>query len=256
MASSPFRISLPQENLCHQAVESSNACRDAIKILAIVGMTSFMACIATPANADSPGRGLTAQFEQDYLTFIIDHHYSALRMTELAAGTDGQRDAAIDNKDEGTSPTPNTAATPPKAGLEEIKSMAREANRVQREEILTAQRFLKEWYGITHTPQVPPEGQQQIQLLEQTPGGAQFEQTFLEVFSSHHYRALAPSLDCEVKSDTQHDQLRHYCDGIVHAQVRQINSMRELLCKQFSICDYQPTTGLRGQYSGATATAQ
>ena len=256
MASHPFRISRRQKNICHQAVESSSACLNATKILAMVGMASLMAFIAAPANADSPGRGLTAQFEQDYLTFIIDHHYSALRMTELAAGTDAQRDAAIDNKDEGTSPTPNAAATPPKAGVEEIKSMAREASRVQREEILTAQRFLKEWYGITHTPQLLPEGQQQIQLLEQTPGGAQFEQTFLEVFSSHHYRALTPSLDCEVKSDLQHDQLRHYCNGIVHAQVQQISNMQKLLCSQFSICDYQPTTGLRGQYSGATATAQ
>lgn len=51
--------------------------------------------VSTPAQADEPGRGLTAQFEINYLKFIIDHHYSALRITELAAGTDATRDAAI-----------------------------------------------------------------------------------------------------------------------------------------------------------------
>lgn len=209
------------------------------------------AAIMAPALADSPGRGITAQFEKDYLNFIIDHHYSALRITELAAGTDPQRDPQINNPQEGVAPTPDTSPTPAKAGMEEIKSMARAANRMQREEILKAQKFLRDWYGATHTPTLSAEGQQQIQLLEQTPAGAQFEQTYLQVFSAHHYHALSPSLDCQVKSDIQHDELQHYCDGIVHNQTREINEMRKILCDQFAICDYQPTAGIRGQFSSA-----
>ncbi|WP_136415824.1 DUF305 domain-containing protein [Herbaspirillum sp. ST 5-3] len=207
------------------------------------------ALLTAPASADSPGRGITAQFEKDYLTFIINHHFSALRMTELAAGTDLQREAAIDNPQEGTSPTPDTSATPAKATSDEIKSMARQANRMQREEIATAQRFLREWYGINSTPQLLPEGQQQIQLLEQTAAGEQFNHVFLEVFSSHHYRALAPSQDCRVKADLKHDSLIHYCEGIVENQTRGINEMRKQLCDKFNICDFQPTTGVRGQSS-------
>lgn len=216
-----------------------------------LGAATLSLCVllAAPAHADKPGRGLTADFEKNYLTFIIDHHYSALRITELAAGTDVQRDAPVNNPQEGTSPTFGTTATPAKAVSDEIKSMARAANRMQREEILEAQRFLRDWYGVTYNPKLTPEGQQKIQLLEQTAAGQQFDQTFLEVFSSHHYRALAPSLDCQVKSDIAHDQLRHYCDGIVHMQTRDINNMRKQLCDRFSICDYQPTTGVRGQRS-------
>lgn len=214
---------------------------------------ALSAIATTSALAAGPGRGATAQFEQDYLTFIIDHHYSALRMTELAAGTDPQRDAPIDNPQEGTSPTPDTQRTAPKAGMEDIKSMARMANRMQREEILKAQKFLRDWYGTTHEPTLRPEGQQQIQVLEQTPGGAQFEQTFLQVFSNHHYRAVTPSLDCQVKSDTEHHQLQNYCEGIVHNQVREINDMRDMLCKQFSQCDFQPTTAVQGQSSAAAS---
>lgn len=210
----------------------------------------------SPAHAEGPGRGQTAQFERDYLTFIIDHHYSALRMTELAAGTDTTRDAAVSNPEEGTSPTPSTAATPPKAGMEDIKSMARMANRMQREEIQKAQKFLKDWYGVTHTPTLRSDGQQLIQALEQTPGGAQFEQAFLQLFSNHHYAALHPSLDCQVKSDIDHHKLQGYCEGIVHNQVREINDMRDMLCKQFSICDYQPTTGTTLRTSSSAATTR
>ena len=80
------------------------------------------------AHADGPGRGATAQFEKNYLVFIINHHYSALRMTELAAGTDLTRDAQVVAPQEGMSPTPGFNATPPKASDDEIKSMARMGN--------------------------------------------------------------------------------------------------------------------------------
>ena len=221
---------------------------------AAITALAFSTIAMTSAQADGPGRGQTAQFERDYLTFIIDHHYSALRITELAAGTDPQRDAPIDNPDEGTSPTPSTGATPPKAGVDAIKSMARMANRMQREEIAKAQKFLRDWYGVNHTPRLSAEGQQQIQLLENTPGGAQFEQAFLQTFSNHHYAALMPSLDCQVKLDLEHHQLKDYCDGIVHNQVREIGEMRDMLCKQFGVCDYQPMGGTSGA-SGATVSS-
>lgn len=71
------------------------------------------------ALGDQPGRGITRPFEIDYLKFIIDHHFAALRMTEVAAGTDPNRDAAI-SAHEGTSPTPGFSASADKAQLEEI----------------------------------------------------------------------------------------------------------------------------------------
>lgn len=244
-----------QQQLESRCRAEANVRQRLTKALAVTTLTCS-ALLIGPAQADGPGRGQTAEFERDYLTFIIDHHFSALRMTELAAGTDTQRDPPVDNPQEGTSPTPSTSPTPPKAGMDDIKSMARMANRMQREEILTAQNFLREWYGETHTPTVRAEGQQQIRLLEQTSAGAQFEQTFLQIFSNHHYGALHPSLDCQVKSDNDHHQLKEYCEGIVHNQVREINNMREMLCRQFSICDYQPTTGTRIQSSATASTTR
>jgi uncharacterized protein (DUF305 family) len=203
-----------------------------------------------PAQADEPGRGLTAHFEQDYLKFIIDHHYAALRMTELAAGTDLQREAAI-SPTEGTSPTPSKASTQPKALSNDIKSMARSANRMQREEILTARQFLQQWYGINYQPHVRGMNQAQIALLERAPTGASFDHLFMEVFSRHHYTALGPSTQCEVASEITHDRLHRYCSGIVHMQINDIQNMREMLCDQFNVCDYQPLVGLKGRHSGS-----
>ena len=125
----------------------------------------LLSIVALPARADEPGRGITAQFEIDYLKFIADHHFSALRMTELAAGTDLIRDAEI-SPNEGNAPTPNKPATPAKATINEIKSLARKANRGQREEILAALGFLRDWYGIEYQPQIMVELVARCRLFE------------------------------------------------------------------------------------------
>lgn len=109
--------------------------------LAFVFALGTLASMPALARADEPGRGRTAQFEIDYLKFIINHHYSALRMTELAAGTDTVRDAEI-STNEGASPAPNFSPTPAKATIDDIKSLARGANRMQREDNPAGARFL------------------------------------------------------------------------------------------------------------------
>lgn len=198
--------------------------------------------------ADDPGRGITAEFEKHFLRQIIDHHYSALRITELAAGTDLHRDDQISPM-EGTSPTPRTNPVQGKAASDEIKSMARMNNRMQREEILTALRFLRDWYGINYSPRLTSDGEAQIAILEQAPAGRAFDHLYLEVLSRHHYMALGPSTDCQVAADQLHDALIRYCSAIVHAQIKDIQDMREMLSRDFGYDDYQPLTGDRGRHS-------
>jgi uncharacterized protein (DUF305 family) len=205
---------------------------------------------AAPTIADESGRGLTAEFEKRYLRAIIDHHFSALRITELAAGTDPQRDTDISPM-EGTSPTPETVPAQGKSSSDEIKAMARRNNRMQREEILTAQRFLRDWYGVDYSPKLTPEGQAQIAILEKAPAGRAFDHLFLEVLSRHHYMALGPSTDCQVAVDLEHHELVRYCAGIVHGQINDIQDMREMLSKEFGYHDYQPLSGDRGRHSGS-----
>ena len=216
---------------------------------AAVVVATLLVSVSMTASADQPGRGITAPFEQSYLEFIIDHHYSALRMTELAAGTDAFRSPSI-NPLEGTAPTPGTLVTPARAQSADIRSLARRNNRVQREEILKAQSFLKNWYGIDYQPHVRQENQAQIDLLQRTGTGQQFDHLFLEVFSRHHFTALAPSATCQTAIDLEHHALNRYCSGIIHAQLNDIAEMREMLCKRFGYCDYQPVVGLKGRHSG------
>jgi uncharacterized protein (DUF305 family) len=208
-------------------------------------MTSGIVC---SAQAAEPGRGLTARFEIDYLKMISNHHLAALRMTELAAGTDLTRDANI-SPTEGTAPTPERTPVEAKASSDELKSLARRNNRMQREEILTALRFLREWYGVDYQPRLDRRSQAQIALLEQAPAGEQFDHYFMEVLSRHHYLALQPSVRCQVGRELEHHELGRYCEGIVHAQINDISDMRDMLCRDFSICDYQPFFGLRGRHS-------
>jgi len=202
-----------------------------------------------PALADEPGRGLTAQFEINFLQFTIDHHFAALRMTELAAGTDATRDAQI-SPNEGTSPSPNFASTPAKATLDEIKSLARRNNRAQREEILTAQRFLRQWYNINYQPRIRALNRAQIELLEHAAAGDNFNHLFLEVFSRHHFTLSQRALECLVASELRHKDLERLCFNMLTAQVSDIDEMRNLLCRQFQICDYQPLEDPKGRHSG------
>lgn len=202
------------------------------------------------ASADEPGRGISAQFETEFLRAIINHHYSALRITELAAGTDVHRDAQIFEA-EGTSPTPATASTPAKARIDDIRALARRNNRMQREEILMAQGFLRKWYGMTHTPQLNEEGRRMIHFLEHASAGPQFDHFFLEVFSRHHFAALNPAMTCVVSSDIRHAELQRYCRSMMQAQLSDIEEMRHMLAEHFNIVDYQPTRGLRGVHTGS-----
>lgn len=201
-------------------------------------------------NAAEPGAEVNAKFEVRYLKFISDHHFSALRMTELAAGTDELRDARV-APEEGTSPTAGAQPTQAKAASDELRSLARRNNRMQREEILTALSFLRDWYGIEYQPRISQTSQAQIDLLESAPAGMQFDHLFMEVLSRHHFIAVQPSVRCQVAFDPTHGALQRYCSGIVHAQINDITDMREMLCAEHSICDYQPLVGLKGRHSGA-----
>lgn len=201
----------------------------------IVAMLSAGALV----YADGPGRGNTAPFEREFLQFIMDHHFSALRATELAAGTDMTRDATI-SPAEGTSPSPDFPSTPAKAASDEIKSMARRANRVQREEILAANRMLRMWYGISYQPKLSGSGRAMIQTLESTPAGTNFDRTFLMLLSRHHFTALTSSIECLTGRELTHDELQRYCRGIVEAQLLEIDDMRHMLCRDFSVCDFLP----------------
>jgi uncharacterized protein (DUF305 family) len=201
-----------------------------------------------PLAANGPGRGLTAQFEIDFLKFTIDHHFGALRLTELAAGTDTTRNAEVSPM-EGTSPSPEFPPAAAKALLDEVKSLARRNNRMQREEILTAQTFLRKWYGITYEPRLTADALEAITHLEEVEAGKAFDIAFMEIFSRHHFMIVQAATECLVASELRHHELRRLCRGFIENQISDIDEMRHLLCEQYGICDYQPLEGMEGRHS-------
>jgi len=215
-------------------------------ILTVVALVSAMPTLLSGA----PGVGLTSQFEVNFLEFTIDHHFSALRMTELAAGTDTTRNADVSPR-EGTSPTPGYSATTAKTDIDDLKSQARRENRTQREEILMAQKLLKQWYGITYEPHVRLENEAQLDILENSAPGAVFNQNFMTVLSRHHYTIIQQASACLVSADISHlhASLEGYCRNIVNSQISDIDTMRHLLCHRFHICDYQPLTDPQGSFT-------
>lgn len=198
-----------------------------------------------------PGRGLTKQFEISFMESTIDHHFSALRITELAAGTDTQRSASL-SPAEGTAPTPGFPATAAKADLPDLKSLARRNNRMQREEIQTMRQFLKDWYGIDYQPHLTSAGQEMIQLLDSTAAGAAFDHAFYEAFSRHHFTLLDPVNQCLTGSEEMHPDLMRLCRDMWHSQTSDIDQMRRELARHFGIVDFQPFKDPRGQHSGDT----
>ncbi len=122
----------------------------------LVFAVSLSLSVLNPAKGDQPDRSLTKRIEIPYLQFIIDYHFAALRMMELARGTLVNPPMPQVSPDDRVPPITGFAPTEPKATLDEIKSLARQANRIQREEILQAQTFSRDFYGIEHAPVITP----------------------------------------------------------------------------------------------------
>lgn len=195
-----------------------------------------------------PGRGLTKDFEIQFMESTIDHHFSALRMTELAAGTAQQRIPAVSPND-GVAPTPGYSATPAKSNLDDLRSLARRENRTQREEILTMQSFLRDWYGISYQPKVAPENAAQIEILENASSGRQFDKLFFEILSRHHFTLLGPLNECITGSELLHPDLMSLCTAMWHSQISDITTMRRELARHYAIVDYQPFEDPKGQHT-------
>lgn len=209
--------------------------------------------------ADQPGRGLTGPFEVEFMKLTIDHHFTAMRMTELAAATDLQRNGPP-TASEGTAPTPGFPSVQAKAALADLKSLARRNNRMQREEIMMLQGLLRDWYGVKHEPRIRADGRILLGVLEKASPGKEFDHAFYEAFSRHHFTLLQPVNGCLTGSELRHTDLRRLCNQMWHSQTSDIDDMRHQLQRHFNIADYQPFKGKqplnvqggapRGQHSG------
>lgn len=166
--------------------------------------------------------------EVQYLTFTIDHHYSALRITELAAGT------VTVGSSSNYAGSPNVfPATPAKGTNPVVLSVATMANAGQRREIVEAQGYLQTYYGIGYAPSLQSYLAPPVEAVDQAVAGDPFNIAFLETFSGHHATLVPPSQACTTAAP--HADVRAYCAGIVANQTMQISRMRTELATTYGI---------------------
>jgi uncharacterized protein (DUF305 family) len=165
----------------------------------------------------------------NFLEFTIDHHFSALRMTELAAGT-----SRVGSTSHFAGSTETFPATPAKATDPVALSVAISANAAQRQEIVEDQGFLQSYYGIPdYSPFVLPMNQPMLTALDNAAPGDPFNIAFLELFSEHHAELIAPSKVCA--SSSPHPDIRAMCQNMVVSQTMQISEMQAELRNVYGI---------------------
>jgi len=168
--------------------------------------------------------------EADFLEFTIDHHFSALRITELAAGT------AATGSSSHFAGSPNAfPSTPARATDPVVLEMATTANSAQRMEIVDTQGMLEDFYDIGYVPRMRSSQGQLVDALEAAPSGDPFNIAFLEIFSGHHATLLPPARECA--SVAPHAEVRAMCANMVAAQTREIEEMRAHLASRYGITE-------------------
>ena len=166
--------------------------------------------------------------EAQYLEFTIDHHFSALRMTELAAGT-----STVGSTSNFAGAPDVYAATPAKATDPVALQVAIMANAAQRREIVEGLNFLQTYFGINFIPTLQPPLQPLVSYLDTAASGDPFNIAFLEDFSGHHATLIPASQQCTTAAP--HADVQAYCSSIVASQMMQINLMRTELASVYGI---------------------
>lgn len=166
--------------------------------------------------------------EVQYLEFTIDHHYSALRMTELAAGT-----AAVGSTSTFAGSPDVYTPTSAKATDPVALRVATMANAAQRREIVEGQDFLRTYYGIDFIPTLQPPLQPLVAYLDHAAPGDPFNIAFLEDLSGHHATLIPASQTCTTAAP--HADVQAYCASIVASQTMQISQMRTELADVYGI---------------------
>lgn len=196
----------------------------AVCALALGGPLSAPAAHAVPLTQPP-----TFADEVQYLEFTINHHFSALRITELAAGT-----AAVGSSSNVAGSPDVFPATPAKATDPVALQVATMANAAQRREILEGQDFLRAYYGIgDYTPTLQPSLAPVVAYVDAAAAGDPFNVAFLEAFSGHHATLVPASQECATAAP--HADVRAYCASIVESQTMQIERMRTELADAYGI---------------------
>jgi uncharacterized protein (DUF305 family) len=173
-----------------------------------VGLCVALCTFAASALASGPAPERDQRrFEVSFLTSMIDHHFGGVKLAELCAG--------------------RTIHAQLEQLCEDVKS-------AQSAEITKMQEWLRDWYGITHQPELDRKTQRQIDALSKLTGG-DFEKAFMAVMIGHHTQAAHMAIEC--LNQAYHPEMLNMCAMMLGSQGDEIAMMRIWLIQWYGIND-------------------
>lgn len=162
--------------------------------------------LATAVQASAPAPMWDQQrFERQFITMMIDHHYGAVKMAQLADGR----------------------TTHP-----ELQAMTDEIETAQMAEIAEMQAWLQAWYGATHEPRLDRRTQWQVQMLGMLTGD-EFEKVFMRTMIEHHAMAIRMGVDALQRA--YHPELINMAAMMTGSQADEIAQLRLWLQQWYGI---------------------
>lgn len=147
------------------------------------------------------------RFEINFLQTMIDHHFGAIKMSELCEG---------------------------RTVHAELKEMCDMIIAAQSQEIATMQSWLRDWYGINEEPTLTRKALRQVEHLSGLTG-EEFEKEYMSMMIEHHSMAARMAVDC--LNQAYHPEMLDMCSRMLAAQGNEIVQLRLWLMLWYGIDD-------------------
>ena len=147
-----------------------------------------------------------AKYEVYYMELTIDHHLAGIVEAQLCVE---------------------------RAIHAELQAMCEESIASQQRQIELFRTWLRDWYGIEYTGEIPESAEQDIRRLSEL-YGAEFENEFLTEFSKHHLRIIKES-EKAVRT-VYHEELRREAQMTITKQSQGVVMMQTWDCQWYGDC--------------------
>lgn len=116
---------------------------------------------------------------------------------------------------------------------QELRQLCQQSIVSQQRQITLYRTWLREWYGIEYTGEIPQSSAQDIRRLSELAGAA-FEDEFLTEFSKHHLRIIKESE--KAMRTVYHDELRREAQMTITMQTEGVIEMQTWDCQWYGDC--------------------
>lgn len=147
------------------------------------------------------------RFEIDFLKSMIDHHFGAIKMSELCRG---------------------------RTVHAELQAMCDNVTAMQSAEIEKMRGRLRSWYGQDEEPSLTGSARRDVERLSRKTG-AEFEKDYMITLIEHHTMALKMGTEC--LNEAYHPELLNMCAEMVAMQGDEIVQLRLWLMQWYGIND-------------------